>query len=190
MVLEPRYNQSLEPPLARNRYSLAINTGTDGDLSTGWQILPFPHISPITACPSIRFDRRTGYYYVLGGGKTISVARSQNLVNWTAAKQPMAEPAALLGRAYENRIGPYYSGYWDTQSPHSAERLFLNNMTAWNFGVSDADVCCDDDTGPAHIIHLAIAQFAPKNFTGLHGPGYLAGGSTNKSLMEFLASHF
>ena len=189
MVMEPRYNMSLQPPSVGSRYSLALNTGTDGDLTRNWQLLSYPLVSPITACPSIRVDGRTGFVYVLGGGKEISLARSKDLVRWEMAKQYMAVPAASLGHAYETSIGQYYSGYWRAQPPASAERLFLHNMTAWNFGVSDADVCCDDD-GPAYILHLAIAQFAPKNFTGLHGPGYLAGGSSNMSLMHFLAAHF
>eukprot|EP00038_Savillea_parva_P030310 m.76967 g.76967 ORF g.76967 m.76967 type:complete len:407 (+) comp9105_c0_seq1:396-1616(+) len=190
MVLEPRYNQSLTPPALNSTFSLAINTGTDGDLTTNWELLTYPRVAAISACPSIRFDARSGYYYVVGGGKTVSITRSKDLIQWEAAKQLVAAPAALLGHAYETDVGPFYSAYWRNQSANSAQRQFLNNMTAWNWGVSDADLCCDDDDGPAYIVHLAIAQFAPKNFTGSKGPGYLAGGSSHLPLLDLLASHF
>ena len=82
----------------------------------------------------------------------------------------MATPAALLGHPYENEIGPFYTDTWKTFAATSAQRMFLSNMTTWNWGVTDAGSCCDDDER-GYILHRAIAQFSSKDFAGLHGPG-------------------
>mmetsp|Transcript_29461 Transcript_29461/g.77236 ORF Transcript_29461/g.77236 Transcript_29461/m.77236 type:complete len:435 (+) Transcript_29461:67-1371(+) len=76
-----------------SRSSLAINTGTDRDLSKNWELLPMAkggYTSFGLACPTARYNPNDEYYYVFGGGADIQVTRSRDLMNWTRANRSMA----------------------------------------------------------------------------------------------------
>ena len=53
-------------------FGVAINTGTDGDLSrtADWQIVSDVQRMPEHACPAFRYDPMHGDYYLTGGGET------------------------------------------------------------------------------------------------------------------------
>lgn len=110
-------------------YPLAINTGTDRDLSRNWQLLPFNGSAPRChtrtacepglACPTARYSRRDGYYYVFGGGNDIHITRSRDLLTWEARNMSMAthcigqalclryrRPCGEADTSYEECCGP------------------------------------------------------------------------------------
>lgn len=80
---------------------LAINTGTDRDLSENWHLLPFnrsapacsrgaAYCSPDVACPTARYNPMDGFYYVFGGGNDITITRSRDLVAWEPRNMSIA----------------------------------------------------------------------------------------------------
>ena len=67
--------------------------------------------------------------------------------------------------------------------------LFVNNMTAWNWGVTDPDVCCSDGKSPSFMLHTLSQQ------GGHLPPGTMtwnmaALGTVNASLFEWLRGYF
>jgi hypothetical protein len=184
-----------------NRFSLAVNVGSDGDLSANWifldpQAFGVEGVGNSGLCPFARYDPVTAHYYVAGGGADINLGRSTNLSrgSW---QQPPAGPAIEVGCAkLEEDCSPssdvariadgFFTQFWANGSDHGA-RAFLKNLTAWDFSVNDADAC--DNGTHTFFIYGQCAQTAPKNFTGKSGYFYqlgIAPGPTS----EWMSSYY
>eukprot|EP00035_Acanthoeca_spectabilis_P017171 m.358893 g.358893 ORF g.358893 m.358893 type:complete len:307 (+) comp16621_c0_seq1:421-1341(+) len=75
--------------------ALAVNIGTDGDLSKNWVLVPTvnpngQYASFDLACPTTRYNPDDSYYYVFGGGNDIMLTRSRDLKTWTPANKSIA----------------------------------------------------------------------------------------------------
>lgn len=73
--------------------SVAINTGSDGDLSQSWQLLDpaafaVEGVGNSGLCPFARYDPSSAHYYVGGGGEHINLMRSATLTkgSWEAPR--------------------------------------------------------------------------------------------------------
>jgi len=180
---------------------LAVNTGTDRNLSTNWQLLDWAthgtnHAGSAPTCPSARFNPKDGYYYVMGGGDNVDVARSANLSldSWQLSSLGHVEQGCVYGledcspSSAVAQIAPgYYTGYWANGTDHG-DRDFLSNLPSWQFSTNDVDFCSgpDDQT---YFIYGMCAQTAPKNFTGKSGNFYQLGLGTGQE-GDWLASYF
>lgn len=182
----PHSNASLLPVhqafmALETSFNLAVNVGSNGDLSANWILLdPQTHaiddVGNGGLCPFARYNPSDGFYYVGGGGAHVNLARSQTLLSGSW-ESPTTGPAIAVGCTdrLEDCTPPspvsqiaqgFYTGYWANGSDHG-ERVFLDNLTDWNWSVNDADVC--DNGTHTHFIYGQCAQTAPKNFTGKGG---------------------
>ena len=193
----------------------AINIGTDGDMSKNWVLLNasqfhigakprqrLPDGEGTGDAPTIRFDVSTGHYYSLGGGWiTNGPARSTSLMvgSWEVSPlMPMAIPAA---RAHKHSLPPIdqlaginkqlYADMWARQTSNTLAviNLFMRNMTSWNWGVTDPDVCCNDDKAPSFMLHT-LSQQGGKVPPGTKTWNMAALGTANVSLYEWFRSYF
>ena len=79
---------------------IAVNTRTDGNLAAGWELLDPAayHVQGLAAgCPSARYAG--GFYYALGGGDYVWLARSANLSagSWEYAPGGAVEQGCVRG---------------------------------------------------------------------------------------------
>lgn len=171
--------------LESHQFQFAVNTGRDGDLTRNWHLLNSSEFSLSDQgaagegtgdAPALKYDAEQGYYYSFGGGWiTNGPARSRNLRvgTWTVSPYaPIAIPAARAKRvglpAKDQRAGlntDMYTSGWAGGVPPVAQ-AFVENMSSWNFGVTDPDSCCDDGLAPSFMLHTLSQQGAPANFTG------------------------
>lgn len=187
MIMEGRQ----EDPRKYPRLSpFAVNTGTDGDLGANWVLLNRTAFTisgfPAGAtgegtgdAPTLRYDAEEGYYYSIGGGWiTNGPARSPNLTagSWEASTlAPMAAPDARLVQAglpvVDSNAGDgginaaMYTAVWRDSSPQSA-KAWMANTSAWDWGVTDPDLCCSDGEGPSFLLNTLSRQGAPHGFAG------------------------
>jgi hypothetical protein len=81
----------------------------------------------------------------------------------------------------------FYTEYWANGRDHGM-RVFLQNMSAWNFAANDVDFC-DDGNGSTYFIYGTCAQTAPANWTGKAGNFYQLG-MFQGTQGQWLASYF
>lgn len=134
-----------------------VSNGTSaGDPSAGWVALDprtfvVPKIVPdIGSCPSIRYDVRSGYYYVLTGGNTIRILRSQNLRDWTLAREPVLTPSIEDCNIASSFFGNY--------TPGSHEKSLIAKCTAKGFG-NDSDVDLMEWVDPRTNTTVVLLQY-------------------------------
>ena len=160
--------------------SVAVNIGSDGDLSQNWLLLdPQEYSVDLVGnsglCPFARYNPVDGFYYVGGGGGDIHLARSPNLTHGSWATPPLpftvsiergctnyvedCSPSSPVARIADG----LFTEYWGNGSD-GRDREFLTNLTDWNFSVNDADVT--DNGTHTFFIYGQCAQTAPRNFTG------------------------
>lgn len=181
--------------------SVAVNVGADGDLSRNWVLLNATEFATGPAgeagsCPAARFNARDGFYYIMGGGNYVDVARSQTLRRGSWEVTPLGPVEAGCVRGFEDcaapaiaRIAPgFYAEYWANGSDRG-RRAFLANLSEWNWSVNDVDFCDAGGAGPTTFIYGFCAQTKPANATGSFGDGYMVG-SSPLSAVEWLASFF
>jgi hypothetical protein len=181
--------------------SVAVNVGTDGDLSTNWVLLNASEFATGPAgeagsCPAARFNPRDRFYYIMGGGNFVDVARSQTLRRGSWEVTPRGPVEAGCVRGFEDcaapaiaRIAPgLYTEYWANGSDRG-RRAFLANLSEWNWSANDVDFCDAGGVGPTTFIYGFCAQTRPANATGSFGDGYMVG-SSPLSAVEWLASFF
>jgi hypothetical protein len=177
---------------------VAVNTNTDGDLASGWVLLDSAafHVNGAAAgCPSARYAG--GFYYAIGGGNYVWLARSANLTagSWEYAPRGPVEQGCARGLedcapgSPVARIAPYYSEYWANNSDRGA-RAFIGNMSAWNWAANDVDFCDAGGSPPTTFIYgVSVNDAAPQNWTGKAGNGYQIG-TFNATAGEWLESFF
>ena len=200
---------------------LAINTGKDGDLHQGWELLaPNYTTAPRNPkrpdagssggfglpCPSARYNPLDNYYYVFGGGVDIQLRRSRDLSahSWSepvlmatgCAKsggsskynQTDASCTASVGNNM-TRIAPgYFTEYW--ASSRGRKKIpFLGNMSAWDWGTSDADFTDQGGKGPTRFIFVQNWQGKPPGWVG-SGGGFYQVGVFEGTEFEWLSSYF
>ena len=183
MVLEPRNDYDFR----FQSFRYAINLGTDGDLSRNWQLLPssnfsesgpgFPARGLNLGAPTVHYDHEEGYYYTIGGGSiTAGPVRSKTLASgsWEISPlAPMAAPAAALAAVGLNATDArvyrgFFKDVWalETQSDALNIAAFIDNISSWNYGVTDPDLCCSDGKAPSYKLHTVSQQGKPHNVTG------------------------
>lgn len=183
------------PPLPRHQAfmaletsaSVAINVGTGGDLSRDWVLqdastFGVEGVSDGGLCPFARYDPATARYYVGGGGNNVNLMRSANLTRGSWEAPPGGRMIATgCARGAEDcapgspvaRIADgVFVDYWRNGSD-VGDRVFLLNLTEWNWSVNDADVC--DNGTHTFFIYGQCAQTAPKDFKGKSGSFYQLG---------------
>ena len=78
--------------LENSECPIAINTGSDRDLSKNWELLKHGQHGVNThglACPSARYSPRDKYYYVFGGGNDIRITRTKDFSAWEQRSMSM-----------------------------------------------------------------------------------------------------
>jgi len=79
---------------------MAINVGADGNLAENWVLLNasyrMTNAGEAPGCPAARYNARDGFYYVMGGGNYVDVARSRTLLagSWEVRADPRARAPA------------------------------------------------------------------------------------------------
>ena len=84
-----------------------------------------------------------------------------------------------------------YADVWKRQDADTLAvvRSFVRNMTAWNWGVTDPDVCCSDGKAPSYMLHT-LSQQGGSVPPGTKTFNMAALGTVNVSLFEWLESYF
>jgi hypothetical protein len=149
--------------------------------------------------PTIRYDPDEGYYYSIGGGWiTNGPARSRSLKNWTVSPlAPMAVPdtraalANLPASVMDTAAGlntKMYTAIWAKGIPPGVE-AWAHNLSSWNWGATDPDLCCDDGKAPSFLVNCLSRQGAPSSF---HGKtyGFSRLRTSPLPLNEWLRSYF
>ena len=211
MIIEGRGNWSR----GAHYPQFAVNTGTTGDLTKDWVLLDaaqfriggaagthLPDGEGTSDAPTLRYDPGGGRYYSLGGGWiTNGPARSASLAvgDWEVSPfRPMAVPAARARNyslpAVDQLAGintALYADVWKRQDADTLAvvRSFVRNMTAWNWGVTDPDVCCSDGKAPSYMLHT-LSQQGGSLPPGTKTFNMAALGTVNVSLFEWLESYF
>lgn len=157
------------------------------------------------ACPSTRYNPLDQYYYVFGGGVDIQLRRSRTLganswsepvlmatgcakhppgnsrYNWT---DPACRPSSNM-----TRVAPgYFTEFWASSEGVKAEP-FLSNLSAWDYGTSDADFCDQGGVGPTRFIYEQNWQGKPTHFDG-KGITFYQVELFDGNEFEFLSSFF
>ena len=151
------------------------------------------------------------YYYVFGGGVDIQLRRSLNLSanSWSepammatgCAKRPpgnskynRSDPDCAPGTNGTNMTRPapgYFADFW--ASPAGQDALpFLQNLTAWDYGTTDADFCDEAGKGPTRFIYEQNTQGTAHReppWSG-RGGGFYQVDVFDGNEFEFLASFF
>ena len=85
--------------LENSEYPIAINMGSDRDLSRNWRLLQHGHRAntPGVACPSARYNPSDEYYYVFEGGDDITLTRSKDLLNWEKRNMSIMTHCSMYG---------------------------------------------------------------------------------------------
>jgi hypothetical protein len=177
---------------------IAVNTNTDGDLSTGWVHLnTTAYYVPggAAGCPSARYHG--GFYYAMGGGNYVWLARSANLTagSWEYAPANVEQgcvrgledcgPGSGVARIAEG----FYTQYWSNDSDKGA-RAFLSNVSLWNWAANDVDFADASGSPPTTFIYgTSVNDAAPANWSGKSQNGYQVG-SYDGTVGEWLASFF
>ena len=65
---------------------------------------------------------------------------------------------------------------------------FMANMAAWNWGVTDPDVCCNDGKAPSYMLHT-LSQQGGSVPPGTKTWNMAALGTVNASLYEWLRGY-
>jgi len=168
-------------------YSLAVNVGMDGDLSQNWIFLdPHTHtidgVSNAGLCPFARYNPIDEYYYVGGGGGHINLARSKNLSSgsWSEPPTGAAIERGCVELAENCSVGTpiaqiapgFWENFWTNGSDHGG-RVFLKNLSDWNWAVNDADLT--DNGTHTFFIYGQCAQTAPAGWKKPSGNFYQVG---------------
>lgn len=172
------------PALPPHKYAMylecftwAINNNADGNLTTGWTLLPATHAPEGAPCggPSMVYSPTDLFYYILTGGNVVRMYRTQDFVSWTeSTRAPFIFPdegdAAVapftgFGLTAASRGSPP-NAHVGVPEPFP-RRPFLpywagSNWTAWVQNSNDADVCCmHADVADAYVIWGASTQGRP-----------------------------
>lgn len=82
----------------------------------------------------------------------------------------------------------FYSNIWKGQDL-SVINQFMANMTEWNWGVTDPDVCCNDGKAPSYMLHT-LSQQGGTLPPGTKTFNMAAMGLVNASLFEWFRGYF
>jgi hypothetical protein len=205
MVLEPRSDHAF----MNGSFRYAINTGTDGDLSKNWQLLPghqFSESGPSVpeqlnlGAPTMHYDNEEGWYYTIGGGSiTAGPVRSKTLAAGSWELTPLAPMAVNAASLSQVGLSPtdakvykgFYTGIWARETAENVAVInaFLANISKWNWGFTDPDFCCADGSSPSYMLHSVSQQGMPHNITG-KVTAFSGMETYNGTLNEWLRSYF
>lgn len=170
-----RYVMILEPFVFR------FNNNADGNLTTGWFSIPSataPNVS--SGGPSIRFEN--GFYYVITGGHTVDLVRSQDLHTWEGPKT-MIQPTAK-----DATVAPYAD--FPAQKSRKGFDPMEHHPELWDWNSNDGDVCCHGGSQGAWLVWGASSQGHRPKPPVKHGCTNAIGYAANLTLAELLGSFF
>ena len=200
----PKHQAAMALEAEGGNFGVAINTGTDGDLSrtADWKIVSSVQRMPEHACPAFRYDPTHGDYYLTGGGETQEGPyRSKDLISWMKSPfSPLTQNSVALAKAHmrsladrDEKIGPFYKERWAELPPAEVElqKIWLANVSKWNWGHSDFDWCCDDNEAPSYLLYMVTQQGHPDGWkTHSQGSWFQAMGTMNATIIEWLRGYF
>eukprot|EP01043_Picozoa_sp_COSAG02_P011603 COSAG02_NODE_430_length_22462_cov_52.755042_9_plen_666_part_00 len=200
----PRHQAAMALEAEGGNFGVAINIGTDGDLSRAaeWKIVSSVQRMPEHACPAFRYDPMHGDYYLTGGGETQEGPyRSKDLRSWTKSPlSPLTQNSVTLANAYmrsladrDGKISPFYKEKWAELSPAETDlqKLFLANISKWSWGHSDFDWCCDDNKAPTYLLYMVTQQGHPDGWNShTQGSWFQAMGMANTTIIDWLRGYF
>eukprot|EP00051_Salpingoeca_urceolata_P016628 m.222144 g.222144 ORF g.222144 m.222144 type:complete len:384 (+) comp18732_c1_seq9:288-1439(+) len=135
-------------------FTWAINNNDDGDLTKGWVLIN--STAPHAPCggPSMRYSPADGYYYILTGGHTVSLLRTEDFQTWQeSTPSPFISPAATHAQvanlsnfpvAAKHKGSPpnKYVGIPEPDPIVTFNPSWRDNWQAWLENSNDADICC------------------------------------------------
>lgn len=189
-------------------FGFAINNRTDGNLTTGWSILPNTAPPSKAPCggPCMYYNPADAFYYILTGGQQVFLYRTQDFSTWQESNPspflaPSAEDALIAPYAdFASRAGqvgtptPLYVGVPDSGLPFRpyAPYWMGTNWTSWVWNNNDADMCCmHSDVKQAYVIWGASTQGGPPH-PPLNGKdaGTNSLGISSMALPDMLSAYF
>ena len=186
-------------------FAWAINNGDD--LTTGWVLLNGTRPPPGAPAggPMMVYSGYDTFYYILTGGNTVHLYRTQNFYDWTesnpspfiapsegdAAVAPFSDfPARALFR------GTPANAHVGVPSPGPLRAFdpwwMGQNWTAWVRNSNDGDMCCmHANVTTAYVVWGASTQGRPPG-PPLNGPdaGTNSIGTADMPLHEMLTKYF
>merc|ERR1712070_749113 len=90
------------------------------------------------------------------------------------------------------KVSPFYTNRWSTLDAVSKAHhmAHLQNMSAWDWGHSDFDWCCDDNKAPTYLLYMVTSQGMPKTFDRKKADWFQAIGRHNGTILDWLRSYF
>ena len=146
-----------------------------------------------------RYDAEEGYYYSVGGGWiTNGPARSRTLARGSWTVSPLAPMAVPDARAVAAGLPPsdqlvgfntqIYTALWKG-GVGPTDAAYGRNMSAWNYGATDPDLCCTDGKAPSYLLNTLSRQGTPTNISG-GSWGFSRLRMANLTLNAWLRSYF
>ena len=189
-VLPPhQWVMILEGDVAQG-FQFAVSNLSDPTDKDGWQGLPYSQFQmdnfgngQVGACPSIRFDPSTGYYYVLTGGDKIVVLRSKTLTKGSWQLATAASPSGAIivpDRVDCVQAGAPY-GAWFTPSP-VAQKL-MDQCTS-----GEAPFNTTKGFGNDSDVDLSDVLIGPSECAGFASSGILAKSAGMAALCQNVTS--
>ena len=192
--------------LPRHRYVMVTNTGNlmvnnqaDGNLTRGWYTMPIG--TGWFGCPSIQFLPSDGFYYVIQGGKDVTITRSKTLFQADSGERMSLDAPLIRPTPADGLVAPFAKFSASVASTNASAMLAdlrRANFSArqWDFDSNDADVCCESWGGADEVTQAYLnwgissqGQGAKGNLRG--GPTVFQGIATaNVTLDKLLQSYF
>ena len=121
------------------------------------------------ACPAVHYGEEDGFFYVISGGREISLARTRDLTTWEHAP-----PLVTYDRSEDLKLSPYMNaaaqaeGAAPATPEHAAAakqmRTVLAHPECWESFVNDADMCCGGPlTAPGAPTDKAFVLYSPSS---------------------------
>jgi hypothetical protein len=185
--------------MVTNTGNLMVNNQADGNLTRGWYTMPTG--TGWFGCPSIRYLPSDGYYYVIEGGKDVTITRSKTLFQADSGERMSRDEPFIQPSPADGLVAPVANFSASVTSSNASAMLAdlrQANFSArqWDFDSNDADVCCESWGGAAEVTSAFVnwgissqGQGAKGNLRG--GPTVFQGIATaNITLDKLLQSYF
>ena len=186
--------------MVTNTGNLMVNNEADGNLTRGWYTMPVG--TGWFGCPSIQFLPSDGYYYVVQGGKDVTITRSQTLFQADSGECMRGGGPFIQPSPADGQVAPFANFSESVASSNVTSVMLANlrqaNFSArqWDFDSNDADICCESWGGAAEVTSAYInwgissqGQGAKGDLRG--GPTVFQGiGTANVTLDKLLQSYF
>merc|ERR1719265_1920026 len=89
----------------------------------------------------------------------------------------------------DGKVGPFFKERWSAEKD-PVPYAFLTNVSAWEWGHSDFDWCCDDNAAPAYALYMVTQQGHPTGWDVKKGSWFEAMVRYNGTILQWLRSYF